>query len=112
MTPLGHRSAQSASRSATPILIVAGLSGLLWSISGGEAGAWPLVILGLGFIAAIRLNRTDFLRRTLLDLPLALFLGTAVVGIWAGYEPGAAQKNVWLGVGGYVHYYAFAMQPS
>jgi len=44
-------------------------------------------------------------RYTLFDLPLALFLGSALLGVWAAYDTQAAWQKFWLIVGGVVLYF-------
>jgi tetratricopeptide (TPR) repeat protein len=50
-------------------------------------------------------------RRTPLDLPLLLFLGTALMGVWVAYDRNAAQSKLWMLVGATLLFYALAWQP-
>ena len=47
-------------------------------------------------------------RRTPFDLPLALFLATAGLGVWSAYDREAAWAKFWLIVGAALLFYAFA----
>lgn len=111
MTPLGSRPAQAARVSATLLLTGAGLTTLWWASSGGAAGAWPLLAVGLLFLIAL-VSDFSFLRRTPLDLPIFLFLLAAIAGLWAAYDPQAAQSKFWMLVGACVLFYALALQPG
>lgn len=111
MTPLGLRPAQSDAKAATLVLIGTGLSVCLWMISAGSLGAWPLITVALGFIGGILMD-PKVLRRTPLDLPLALFLATSVMAVGTAYDPGAARHKFWLILGGCLLAYAIAIQAS
>jgi len=50
-------------------------------------------------------------RRTLLDVPIAIFLCTAIVGALASYDRPAALAKLWLVIGAIALYYALAGQP-
>jgi hypothetical protein len=51
-------------------------------------------------------------KRTVFDLPLALFLLTAAVGVWAAYNREAAWAKFWLMAALVFVYYALAGQPA
>lgn len=67
---------------------------------------WPLPISFLVIISTIRLWR-----RTPLDLPLLIFLGAALIGLWAAYDRGPALQKFWLLLGAYLLFYAITIQP-
>ncbi|MBN1657051.1 MAG: O-antigen ligase family protein [Anaerolineae bacterium] len=70
-------------------------------------GAWPLVI-ALAPCAA-RLSLCGYVgRRTCFETPLALFLLTAAVSVWAAYDRDAAWAKFWLIIGGVLLLYALA----
>jgi putative inorganic carbon (hco3(-)) transporter len=50
-------------------------------------------------------------QRTPFDLPLALFLITAGIGVWAAYQPAAAWLKFWLLLTSVVLYYFITRQP-
>lgn len=73
----------------------------------GAAGVIPLAV-GLA-PWAVRLAWSGRLtRRTAFDLPLALFLVTAVAGVWAAFDRSAAWTKLWLLVGGVLLFYALS----
>jgi len=79
-------------------------AGVLWY---AWPQGWPLVIALVPW--AIRLALTGRpTRRTPFDLPLALFLLTALVATWVSFDRGAAWARFWLIVGGVVLFYALA----
>jgi len=56
---------------------------------------------------AVRLFKHGRLTRyTLFDLPLALFLGSALIGVWAAYDTQAAWQKFWLIVGAVLLYFS------
>lgn len=52
------------------------------------------------------------IRRTAFDLPLALFLASAVLGLWTAYDRDAAWAKFWPIVIGVVAFYAVAWMPE
>lgn len=70
-----------------------------------QPGAWPLVLALAPW--AMRLATTGRLtRRTRFDLPLALFLFTAGLAVWAAYDRQAAWSKFWLIASGVFLFYA------
>jgi hypothetical protein len=89
-------------------LVCVTIAGGLWYASHQW---WPLVIAVAPWL--IRFALTGRLtRRTLFDVPMALFLLTAVVGIWAAYNREAAWARFWMLVGGVFVFYALANAES
>lgn len=80
-----------------------GIAVLLWYLF-PELGAWPLVIALAPWAAYLSLGG-HLVRRTCFDLPLACFLLTAAVSVWAAYDQGAAWAKFWLIVGGVLLFY-------
>ncbi len=83
----------------------AAAAGALWC-TWPQLGAWPFLLgllpWGLRLVVTGRLSK-----RTAFDLPLALFLLLAGVGIWAAYDRTAAWAKFWLVVGAVLLFYAF-----
>jgi putative inorganic carbon (HCO3(-)) transporter len=85
-------------------LACAAVAGGLW-YAWPHLGGWPLVVALAPW--AIRLALTGQLgQRTPFDVPLALFLATAGLGVWVAYDRQAAWSKFWLIVGGIVLFYA------
>jgi hypothetical protein len=74
-------------------------------------GYWPILFALLPWIARLTAGRFPF-KRTAFDLPLALFLGTALVGVWAAYSREAAWFKFWVLVAALLVFYALAGQPA
>ena len=72
---------------------------------------WPLGIAAAPWLTRLALTGR-LTRRTLFDLPLALFLLTALVGIWAAYDREAAWARFWMILGGVFVFYALANADS
>lgn len=51
-------------------------------------------------------------KRTAFDIPIAIFLGTALVGVWAAYNRGAARVKFWWIVAAVLLYFVLARQPK
>lgn len=83
---------------------------LLWVAF--PALSWqPLLLAGLPWV--LRLGAGAFpWRWTPFDWLLALFLLTALIGVWAAYDPEAAGRKFWILVGAVFLYYALAGQPA
>ena len=79
---------------------------VLW-YSFPQLGAWPLVIALAPWVARFVLCG-HLVRRTCFDVPLALFLLTAVVSVWAAYDRSVAWAKFWLIAGGVLLFYALS----
>ncbi|MGD9049440.1 MAG: O-antigen ligase family protein, partial [Anaerolineae bacterium] len=89
-------------------LVCVTIAGGLWYASHQW---WPLAIAAAPWL--IRIALTGRLsQRTVFDVPLVLFLLTAVVGIWAAYDREAAWGRFWMIVGGVFVFYALANAES
>ena len=72
-----------------------------------QIGAWPLVVALLPWLLRfIWTGRPT--QRTPFDLPLALFVLTAALAVWAAYDRDAAWAKFWMIVGAVLLFYAFA----
>ena len=67
----------------------------------------PLLLALIPWAIRLALMRRPT-RRTPLDLPLALFLLTALAGVWAAFDREAAWARFWLIAGGVLIFYALA----
>ena len=76
-----------------------------------QLGGWPLLLALLPWVGRAVTRRAPF-QRTLLDLPLLLFLISAIAGLWAAYDQPSAEAKFWLIVGAFLIYYALAGQPE
>lgn len=85
-------------------------SGALWLFR-PQLGGWPLSIALLPALARLAAGRLPF-RRTPFDLPLAIFLATAALGVWAAYDRQAAWGKFWVLLAAALLYYALAAQPG
>jgi tetratricopeptide (TPR) repeat protein len=87
-------------------LACASAAALLWALA-PTLGPYPLVLASV--VPAIRLLVSGRLsRRTPFDLPLGLFLLTAILGVWSAYDAEAAWLKLWLITAALLLYYALA----
>ena len=77
------------------------LPGLSWQ---------PLLIAIAPFLLRIYSGRPA-LGRTPFDIPIAIFMLTAAVGLWAAYQPAGAWNNFWLLLSAVLFYYLIAHLP-
>jgi len=99
-------------------LLLAVAAAGLWYVAGeglvgqaGGIGPWPLVLLALLWGARwaatrLRLDLSTF------SVPLALFLLSAAVGVWAAYDRNLACAGFWSSVSAVGIYWAVSHQPS
>ena len=85
-------------------------SGVMWYLK-PELGAWLLIIPSLPWIIRMLAGRFPF-KRTYFDLLLVAFLLSAGVGLWAAYNPQAAQAKFWQIAASILLFYALAGQPK
>lgn len=97
---------------------VAIIAASLWYFQGGAVwytgafpGAWPIVLLAAAWLLRWRINgfKVHF---NLIDVLLIAFVITALIGVWAAYDPGPAWAKFFLIVGAIGLYYAIAHQPD
>ncbi len=91
-------------------LALVALGGIIWYLR-PEWAAWPLLIVLLPWILRLLAGGIPF-QRTVLDLAMAIFLATMLIGLWASYDPAAAQAKFWILFAALLAYYAFAGQPA
>ncbi len=84
----------------------AGFAGGLWLVR-PQLGFWPLFI-GLAPWAIRLLLSGRPSTATAFDLPLAIFLLTAIVSIWSAYDQETAWAKLWLILGAVLLFYAYA----
>jgi hypothetical protein len=89
-------------------LVLVLVSGAIWYLW-PQAGWWPLLIVLVPWIVRLLAGRFPF-KRTVFDLPLAIFLVTAGVGVWAAYQREAAWAKFWIILGAVFLFYALANQ--
>jgi O-antigen ligase len=82
----------------------------IWEVA-PQAGGWPLCIAFLPWFVRLAGKKFPF-QRTPLDVPVFIFLLTALVGLWAAYDLPAALAKFWLVVGGIFLFYALAGLPQ
>ena len=86
------------------------LAVLLWRTLPGLS--WqPLIIAIAPLLLRISAGRSPLVR-TPFDVPIAIFLLTAVVGIWAAYQPAAAWTKFWLLLTSILIYYLLSRQSA
>ena len=85
------------------------VSVVIWEIQPRLAW-WALLIALIPWLLRLLSGCFPF-QRTGFDLPMAVFLLTAVVGVWAAYDRDGALGKFWLLIGGILLYYALAGQP-
>lgn len=83
---------------------------ILWVVV-PQVGTWPLVLALIPW--ALRLAEGKFpFKRTVLDIPILIFLLTAGLGVWASYNQADAWHKFWRLAGGVLLFYALAGQPD
>jgi O-antigen ligase len=73
-------------------------------------GGWPLLLALIPWLLRL-FARQPLLQRTSLDIPILLFLATALVGAWAAYDTAAGLTKLWMILSAVLLYYAIARQP-
>jgi tetratricopeptide (TPR) repeat protein len=95
-----------------PILLLAAAAGAgaVWYVW-PQAGMWPFVACAALWIVGGLLTRRWW-TTTPYDIPLALFLLAAYVGVWVAFDRDAAWAKYWMIVGGVMLFYAVAHLPT
>ena len=88
---------------------VAFVCGAIWFIW-PQAGWLPLLIALIPWVIRLPGNHLTF-KRSAFDIPIAIFLASALVGVWAAYDREAAWAKFWWIVGSILLYFALARQP-
>jgi O-antigen ligase len=76
-----------------------------------ELNAWPLLLALTPWFVRLSAGAFPF-RRTVLDIPLVIFMLTALVGVWAAYNRQAAWAKFWVLATSVLLFYALAGQPA
>jgi len=76
-----------------------------------QINGWPLIIALIPWGIRLAAGRPPF-QSTRLDLPIAILLLTAAMGVWTAYDAAMAWGKFWLIVGGILIYFAVAGQPQ
>ncbi len=97
-------------RFALADLAAVAIAAALW-FAKPELGPWPLAIALLPWLVRIVARQSPF-RRTGLEIPLAIFLVMAAVGVWVAYDTGAAWAKFWILVSAVLFFIALAGQPQ
>ena len=113
----------SVLRTAWPLADVglAALAAAVWYVR-PDAGVWPLLLIGLGWLVRW-LGSGKLIQPTVLDLPLLLFLASALAAAAIGFNQGpqwmegpaplwSAWAKYWYIVAGIALFYAVASLPS
>ena len=91
-------------------LICTGLAALLW-LAWPQWGVWLLILALVPWL--LRWRQTGQLSATTsLTAPLGLFMITAVMGLWAAYNPTAAWAKFWVLVAAIFLFFTIANQPA
>lgn len=88
------------------LVFFCGIACLFWP----QLGGWPLLLALVPW--GLRLfYHQPVLQRTSLDIPILLFVATALVGAWAAYNTAASLTKLWMILSAVLLYYALARQP-
>ena len=85
------------------------ISGALW-YGWPELNAWPLLLGLMPWGIRIAAGHPP-IQRTPLNIPLLLFVLTAIVGVWAAYDRETALGKFWIIVSAVLLFFALANQP-
>jgi O-antigen ligase len=90
----------------TSVLIISALI-----LSQPQWGSWLVILVLLPWLARLIFGRLTF-ERTPLVIPIALFLITAVIGVWAAYDQQAAINKLWVILGAFAVFASLVSQPK
>jgi O-antigen ligase len=90
-------------------LILVLLCGVIWYFY-PQVGGWLVIIAIIPWIVR-SLARLSPIRFTKFDPALLIFLFTAIVAVWATYDPDTGLAKFWLIIGSILLYYALVGQP-
>jgi O-antigen ligase len=90
----------------TSVLIICALI-----VSQPKLGTWLVILVLLPWLARLIFGRLTF-ERTALVIPIALFLITAVIGVWAAYDQQAAINKLWVILGAFAVFASLVNQPK
>ena len=74
-------------------------------------GSWLVILILLPWLTRLIFGRLTF-ERTALVIPVALFLITAVIGVWAAYDQQAAINKLWVILGAFAVFVCLVSQPK
>ena len=74
-------------------------------------GSWLVILILLPWLTRLIFGRLTF-ERTALVIPVALFLITAVIGVWAAYDQQAAVNKLWVILGAFAVFVSLVSQPK
>jgi O-antigen ligase len=90
-------------------LLIVSTCAVIWTLRPG-VGWWPLLLALPPWITRIASGTLPF-SDVRIDLPLAIFVATAGIGVSAAYNRDAAWAKFWIIVAAILLYYALANQP-
>lgn len=76
-----------------------------------QLGGWPIIIALLPWLVRL-VSGKYILERTFFVFPLALFILTAGMGVWAAYDQQAAWEKFWIIIAGAALFAALVSQPK
>lgn len=88
------------------LVLLCGLAWYRWP----QAGGWLLPVALTPWLLRTIAGR-ETVRRTLLDVPIGLFVLTALLGVWASYDRLSAWAKFWQISSAVLLYYALSRQP-
>jgi O-antigen ligase len=74
-------------------------------------GSWLVILILLPWLSRLIFGRLTF-ERTVLVIPIALFIITAVIGVWAAYDQQAAINKLWVILGAFAVFASLVSQPK
>jgi tetratricopeptide (TPR) repeat protein len=89
------------------LVFFCGVACFIWP----QLGGWPLLLALIPWLLRL-FARQPLLQRTPLDIPILLFVATALVGAWAAYDTHAGLAKLWMVLIAVLLYYTLARQPS
>jgi O-antigen ligase len=76
-----------------------------------QVGGWVILIILLPWMVRLTTGRLTF-ERTFFVIPLALFIMTAAIGVWAAYDQQAAWEKFWIIISAAALFAAVVSQPK
>jgi O-antigen ligase len=74
-------------------------------------GSWLVILILLPWLSRLIFGLLTF-ERTVLVIPIALFIITAVIGVWAAYDQQAAINKLWVILGAFAVFASLVSQPK
>jgi len=85
-------------------------AGGFWCYIQPAAGGWPLLIALAPWAIRLAGGRVPY-KRSAFDPLVAVFLLTALIGVWAAYDRGTAWAKLWVLIGSSLLFFALVAQP-